>query len=577
VALLAFWCALLAGVGGLAVVLRSSAPRVARLALVGAMLFAGDAFVASGPRPAPAMVGAPRVSPDGDYVGSSSCASCHPGEHATWSRTFHRTMTQRASTATVLAPLDTPLAVEDARYVITSGEGGSVWVSAGGASPERVLLTTGSHHMQGYWVAGGNGGLRMLPFVYARAEREVLARRDAFIEPPNHPQPDVRWNSNCIACHATAGEPRATDGGFDTRVAELGVACEACHGPGAAHVARHHDPFERVTQRRAGEADPTIVNPARLPADRASAVCGQCHSYAYPNDEDAFWRQGYVGAFRPGQALEPSRTLLSAEVLAGARGPKVNVPTRDLFWPDGTVRVGGREYNAMVLSACYVRGTGKTQIGCGSCHAMHASDPDDQLRRDVSMQAACGACHTMRPDHSHHAPGSPGDACVACHMSKTSYALRTAIRSHRIQVPPGEVGSAPNACNLCHLDRSRDWTYRTLARWRGESERGTDDARALPESVYGLVTRDAAERVLWADAMGDPTALAVSGAAWMVPLLEDAVAHDTYAVVRHVAARSLRAVKAAHDAPDAPRVSLAPDDLPRMRRFLYDPPMTVAE
>ena len=33
-------------------------------------------------------------------------------------------------------------------------------------------------------------------------------------------------------------------------------------------------------------ADPTIVHPARLSPERSAAVCGQCHAYAYPRDED---------------------------------------------------------------------------------------------------------------------------------------------------------------------------------------------------------------------------------------------------------------------------------------------------
>ncbi len=43
----------------------------------------------------------------------------------------------------------------------------------------------------------------------------------------------------CIACHTTGYEKRcdaATDG-FDTHWMEQNVSCQACHGPGAAHVA----------------------------------------------------------------------------------------------------------------------------------------------------------------------------------------------------------------------------------------------------------------------------------------------------------------------------------------------------
>src|SRR4030095_924696 len=73
-------------------------------------------------------------------------------------------------------------------------------------------------------------------------------------------------------------------------------------------------------------------------------------------------------------------------------------------------------------------------------------------------------------EHTHHAPSSAGSSCVACHMPFTSYALFTAMRSHRIDNPSAQSTATtgrPNACNLCHLDRSLDWTARTLAKWWG--------------------------------------------------------------------------------------------------------------
>ena len=577
--LLALWLAVPLGIGALVLVLRSAGPLAARLALAAAMGGAAAGFVTGRPGRAPPPRGAPRVVRAGDYVGSSACASCHPGEHASWSKTYHRTMTQPATRATVLAPLETPLAAEGHVHTLSTDEGGAVWDRTDEGDRQRLLLTTGSHHMQGYWVAGGGGALRMLPFVFARDEGKVIARRDAFVQPPGAPQRDVRWNSNCIACHATAGEPRAeADGpGYASRVAELGIACEACHGPGAAHVDHHHDPLARFAQRRSGEIDPTIVNPARLPADRGSAACGQCHAYAYPRDEGAFWRSGYAETFRPGQALERSRVLLSPEVLDDPRAPKVDVESGDLFWPDGTVRVAGREYSAMILSACFLRGTGARQLGCTSCHSMHASDPDDMLRRDRSIQAVCASCHAMPASHSRHAAGSPGDACVACHMPKTSYALRAAIRSHRIDAPGTNTAAGrPNACNLCHLDRSRAWTERRLAEWRGGAA-PPDDGPEVPESARGLLTRDAAERVLWADAMGDPDAIAASGSDWEAPLLDYAAAQDPYAVVRYVAARSRRALAANGRGPGAPGARLKEADIAALARERDDREITVAE
>ena len=156
----------------------------------------------------------------------------------------------------------------------------------------------------------------------------------------------------------------------------------------------------------------------------------------------------------------------------------------------------------------------------------------------------------MPPDHSHHAPGSPGSACVACHMPKTSYALRTAIRSHRID-SPSPSPEQPNACNLCHLDRSLAWTASELGRLWGVRAAASS---TLPASAEGLLARDAAERVVWADAFGDPASRAASGDDWEAPLLARAE-RDPSAVIRFVAARSARSY------PGATRTLLDADTL----------------
>ena len=50
---------------------------------------------------------------------------------------------------------------------------------------------------------------------------------------------DQTWNSQCASCHSTDLQKNfdpATDT-FATTWAEINVGCEACHGPGRAHVA----------------------------------------------------------------------------------------------------------------------------------------------------------------------------------------------------------------------------------------------------------------------------------------------------------------------------------------------------
>ena len=150
--------------------------------------------------------GSPRVAPDDRYVSSSACKSCHPGEYASWHRTFHRTMTQRADASLVQGALDATLRLDGLEYDLQR-RGDEVWATlpdpeataAGprepGAPPDaprierRLLLATGSHHYQGYWFAGHREGeLRMFPFVYLFADRRWMPRRDVFLRPPDAPR-----------------------------------------------------------------------------------------------------------------------------------------------------------------------------------------------------------------------------------------------------------------------------------------------------------------------------------------------------------------------------------------------------
>src|SRR5688572_7734864 len=43
----------------------------------------------------------PREGRPGGYVGSDSCRSCHPSQYDSWHGSFHRTMTQHATPASV--------------------------------------------------------------------------------------------------------------------------------------------------------------------------------------------------------------------------------------------------------------------------------------------------------------------------------------------------------------------------------------------------------------------------------------------------------------------------------------------
>lgn len=506
--------------------------------ILGAVVLAAAALSAA--RREPEVVRSPFAPGDASFVGSGACRACHPSEHASFTRSFHRTMTQLASPETVRA-LGAP---PDGRTPALFARGDQVFADLP-EGPRRIMLTTGSHREQAYWLedSPAEGSASLFPWVWMVRERRFVPRGDAFVTPPDVPLPKVRWSSSCIACHAVGGEPRRdpVTGAFATRVAEPGIACEACHGAGRRHVDRHRDPVERVKQRGSEAADPTIVHPAKLEASRSLAVCGQCHGYAYPRDEDAFWQRGYVGAFRPGDELGHARIVIDPATLSAQDEVVLETDPGSIFWPDGAGRVGGREHGDVVSSACFFKGQGARQMTCLSCHSMHAGDPAGQLAPDRRNDAACGACHDLARAraHTHHAPDSPGSACVACHMPRTTYALLSATRSHRVAIPTVDPAGRPDACSLCHLDKPLAWTVARMAAFYGRAPASLDVDGDVPEGVRRAATGDAAVRAILADAFARDEVAAAGVPAPLRAGVLAKLARDPYGAVRFVAERGL--------------------------------------
>ena len=101
--------------------------------------------------------------PAGDHVSSDACRSCHPGNYASWHASFHRTMTQVATFATTAVAMDgLELSYDGVDYRVE--QQGSVYavrsrpqgntVAAWG-QPREIVLLTGSHTLQIYWLETG--------------------------------------------------------------------------------------------------------------------------------------------------------------------------------------------------------------------------------------------------------------------------------------------------------------------------------------------------------------------------------------------------------------------------------------
>lgn len=549
----------------------------------------------------------PHPGRPGGYVSSDSCRSCHPDQYTSWHQSYHRTMTQVATPASVRGDFENvTLRLRDETFHLQR-RGDEYWVEmmdpdwrraraeqqlsfeeGKSSSPpppaaeaprtwQRIGLLTGSHHMQACWVASKYGNKQLgFPFTWLFEDQRWVPRNDVFLLNPDAPPPHQVWNGNCISCHATAGQPRPDPQTqiMDTRVAELGIACESCHGPAQEHIRVNSDPRRRYALRREKKPDPTIVNPARLDAKKSSQVCGQCHAVRFNSKKAEWLAEGF--RYRPGgeedAKVPPVRYNHLAETTVLPAGLKDNPEIlRGSFWNDGMVRVSGREYSGLIESACHERG----DLSCLSCHSMHQSKPDDQLAARMDDNQACLQCHKKLEknisQHTHHAAGSSGSLCYNCHMPHTTYGLLKAIRSHQISSPDMAVTlrtGRPNACNLCHLDKSLGWTAQTLSAWYGTPVADLSlEEKTIAASVLWALKGDAGQRALIAWHLGWGPAQETSGRAWMPPYLA-ALLDDPYPAVRYIASRSLTRLPGYEHFPYDHLA--APDELRRSRERALD-------
>lgn len=524
------------------------------------------------------------------YVSSTTCKACHPAQYDSWSGSFHRTMTQVATPETVQADFDevtvsevegVPMRLERRGDEFWAEFDDPGWEGPASARPRitrQVVMITGSHHQNIYWYATGHDrALNILPGVFLLNDERWVPRSSVVLSPPSQGVAtlDGHWNAICIDCHTTHGktqfdtpfrsEPISSQS-VDTTVAEFGISCESCHGPAETHVDTNRNPWRRYAMHLSDEPDTTIVNPEELDPVRSSQVCGQCHSiWEFYNSSDERVSSTSGLAYRPGDELRDTRFVAHPTTNANSAEMQQLLNTdpdfiRGSFWSDGQVRVSGREYNGLIDSPCFQNAdTTQQSLSCFSCHTMHKTEDDPrsvstwadthQVSAGMDDNTACTQCHqefTVDVSaHTNHGVNSSGSSCYNCHMPYTSYGLLRSIRSHTVTTPSiqesVEVGR-PNACNLCHLDQTLEWSGEHLRDWYDlPMPPLKDDERNVAASILWLLTGDAGQRAITASSYGWEPAQTASGTTWMIPYLGELLG-DPYAAVRYIAADSMRSL-----------------------------------
>src|SRR5579863_710768 len=368
------------------------------------------------------------------YAGSIACKTCHPAIYERWSKTRMANVVRDPKTHpdAIIPDLSKP----DPLVKFTKDD---------------IAFVYGSKWKQRYFTRKGDDyfplGAQWDVTHQSWRAYQVAPNTDwwtAFYPNDNMQRPT---GPLCDGCHSVNYNIRTKT------VTEWNVGCEKCHGPGAAHAAK--------------PSRENILNPARLDFVQANNVCIQCHSQGQPlrNPIEGKYYDWPVG-FHVGLNLAEFWKLEEHKL----------GETTFTHYADGTAHKNRMQGNDFVTSLMYARG-----VTCFSCHDPHGTENPGMVSEQGNT--LCLGCHGPNAQngphaptierHTHHAAGSPGSECIACHMPKIAESIGDVmVRSHTFHfVWPAQTEALkiPNACKLCHTDKTNDWATAALRTWADRS------------------------------------------------------------------------------------------------------------
>jgi len=427
-----------------------------------------------------------------EYAGSSSCRSCHAEIYREWTQTGMARMLRPYAPQNVIGDFQNnnqfflgddvqyregklqvkhdPEQILFARMLIRDGRHYfEIHGEDGKSHIYPVDYTIGSKFQQAYATRLPNGQIHVFPIQYSAIQKRWI-NYWKIIDTSGSERADLRswqkldaatsYQAVCAVCH-TSQLRNVSGGGFDVDNVEFrepGIDCEMCHGPSETHVVETN-----LAQLDPKPALSPPVNFHGLSTRDSVRICAQCHM------------QSAIRSAGSGGELNYSR--FGSFALENPSIPFGEF-SRKGFYKDGRFRQTTFIVEAMQRSKCFKGG----KLSCTSCHNPHdrdsANNPTSLKFRD-QPDLICTGCHKRFTNpsavivHTHHPITSDGSRCVSCHMPRIMDAVLFRARTHQIDDIPavrmtklfGQEES-PNACLLCHSDKSIAWLENELQSWK---------------------------------------------------------------------------------------------------------------
>jgi predicted CXXCH cytochrome family protein len=387
-----------------------------------------------------------------EYVGSDQCSDCHQREAEAWASSHHALAWTEVGDGHLVADFDGTRFVQNGMTVEftkqADGFTARVTEKDGATTAYDVHSVVGITPLQQYLFETEPGRLQSFDVVWDTQQKRwyhLYPDQDLPPEDGLHwTGPYKNWNARCAECHATGFEKNydAQSRTYSSRQAEIGVGCEACHGPGSAHI-----DWTKGQGVAGGLSDRGFsMSWGKGQTEAEIQQCAGCHSRREAHGN---------GNPLPGTPYHDAYNL--AVLRPGS------------YHPDGQILDEVYVYGSFLQSKMYARG-----VGCMNCHEPHSA----QLKAEGN--GICTQCHSTAanpefptlakqeydtPSHHHHVMDSAGAQCKSCHMIERTYMGVDGRRDHSFRVPRPDLGLGADACTDCHQNKDQVWAASRIKGW----------------------------------------------------------------------------------------------------------------